>query len=247
MCSLWGVIPAAGNGTRIQPLAFSKELLPVGGSKSEKGECPRAISEYIIERMLIAGVNKICVVISPGKYDIIRYYGQGYDNVNFCYTIQQNPSGLCDALFCTLPLIDKDDYLIMGLPDTVWFPKKSLCALGNQSLSLLLFPVEYPEFYDAVAIDKSGYVEKIHVKQKKCTEKWIWGAIKMSGSVLHDLYKLWVFDKRKDEYLGTLINKYIDCGGVVHGVKAGKIYVDVGTLNGYREAIKMLNSAIDDN
>ena len=26
---MWGVIPAAGNGTRIQPLAFSKELLPV--------------------------------------------------------------------------------------------------------------------------------------------------------------------------------------------------------------------------
>ena len=27
---MWGIIPAAGNGTRIQPLAFSKELLPVG-------------------------------------------------------------------------------------------------------------------------------------------------------------------------------------------------------------------------
>ena len=24
---MWGIIPAAGNGTRIQPLAFSKELL----------------------------------------------------------------------------------------------------------------------------------------------------------------------------------------------------------------------------
>ena len=27
---MWGIIPAAGSGTRIQPLAFSKELLPVG-------------------------------------------------------------------------------------------------------------------------------------------------------------------------------------------------------------------------
>ena len=26
----WGIVPAAGLGTRIQPLAFSKELLPVG-------------------------------------------------------------------------------------------------------------------------------------------------------------------------------------------------------------------------
>jgi UTP-glucose-1-phosphate uridylyltransferase len=27
---MWGIVPAAGSGTRIQPLAFSKELLPVG-------------------------------------------------------------------------------------------------------------------------------------------------------------------------------------------------------------------------
>jgi glucose-1-phosphate thymidylyltransferase len=30
MSHRWGIIPAAGLGTRIQPLAFSKELLPVG-------------------------------------------------------------------------------------------------------------------------------------------------------------------------------------------------------------------------
>ena len=49
---MWGIIPAAGSGTRIQPLAFSKELLPVG-SRSEDGvERPRAVSEYLIERML---------------------------------------------------------------------------------------------------------------------------------------------------------------------------------------------------
>jgi len=33
---MWGVIPAAGRGSRIQPLAFSKELLPVG-SRNDKG------------------------------------------------------------------------------------------------------------------------------------------------------------------------------------------------------------------
>ena len=46
-----GVIPAAGAGSRIQPLAFSKELLPVG-SRVEGGiERPRAVSEYLVERM----------------------------------------------------------------------------------------------------------------------------------------------------------------------------------------------------
>src|SRR2546423_264947 len=45
---MWGIIPAAGKGSRIQPLAFSKELLPVG-SRLDPGGCerPRAVSEYL--------------------------------------------------------------------------------------------------------------------------------------------------------------------------------------------------------
>ena len=27
---MWGIVPAAGQGSRMKPLAFSKELLPVG-------------------------------------------------------------------------------------------------------------------------------------------------------------------------------------------------------------------------
>ena len=53
----WGIIPAAGMGTRIQPLAFSKELLPIGTDVRGSDERPRAISEYLIERMTLAGVD----------------------------------------------------------------------------------------------------------------------------------------------------------------------------------------------
>ena len=52
---MWGVIPAAGNGTRIQPLAFSKELLPVGGRAEAPTERPKAVSEYLVDRMVIGG------------------------------------------------------------------------------------------------------------------------------------------------------------------------------------------------
>src|SRR5438067_522473 len=41
--STWGVVPAAGLGTRIQPLAFSKELLPVGTRRDGETEGPRAV------------------------------------------------------------------------------------------------------------------------------------------------------------------------------------------------------------
>jgi len=35
---MWGIVPAAGQGSRIQPLAFSKELLPVGSRRGYREE-----------------------------------------------------------------------------------------------------------------------------------------------------------------------------------------------------------------
>src|SRR5881392_4144214 len=102
---MWGIIPAAGNGSRIQPLAFSKELLPVGSRFDGETERPRAVSEYLIQRMLRAGATRICFVISPGKSDIIQYYGAGLEEARFAYVVQPRPAGLCDALFRALPLV----------------------------------------------------------------------------------------------------------------------------------------------
>ena len=75
---MWGIVPAAGRGSRIQPLAFSKELLPVGSRLDGGVERPCAVSEYLVERMIRGGADKICFVISPGKSDIMEYYGAGY-------------------------------------------------------------------------------------------------------------------------------------------------------------------------
>jgi dTDP-glucose pyrophosphorylase len=188
--NMWGIIPAAGAGSRIQPLAFSKELLPVGSRLDGNTERPRAVSEYLIERMIIGGAKKICFVISPGKSDIMEYYGAGIQPAHFCYTVQPHPKGLCDAIFSALPVIDISEPVIIGLPDTVWFPVEGLGYLPDDVLSFLLFPVEQPEFFDAVLYDEYGNVKKILVKQPNAESNWIWGAFKMPGKVLSDLYKL---------------------------------------------------------
>ena len=89
---MWGIIPAAGMGSRIQPLAFSKELLPVGSRIDGDMERPRAVSEYLVERMILGGARKICFVISPGKSDILEYYGGGVGPADFCYAVQDRKS-----------------------------------------------------------------------------------------------------------------------------------------------------------
>ena len=241
---MWGIIPAAGNGTRIQPLAFSKELLPVGSRLDERGvERPRAVSEYLIERMVRAGADKICFVISPWKSDILQYYGGMVGDVNIAYVCQAGAVGLCDAIFRALPLIGLDEPVIVGLPDTVWFPSDALCGLAPDRLTFLLFPVQHPELFDAVDHDVDGRVRAIQVKSADARSNWIWGAFQMPGRTLHALHRLWVARERQDEYMGTLVNAWLAQGGEAWAVRGGASYVDVGTLNGYREAMRLLGGA----
>ena len=237
----WGIIPAAGRGTRIQPLAFSKELLPVGTRQDGATERPRAVTEYLIERMIAAGTNRICFVISPEKTDIVRYFGARIGDAPICYAVQQNPHGLCDALFSALPFVAPEDDVLVGLPDTVWFPIDGFQFLPDRQFSFLLFPVSRPELFDSVVTDHEGLVEEIQVKNRNAASEWVWGAFKLTGAHLAQLHQLWVDRDRSDEYLGTLVNAYLAKGGRAIGVKRGDVYVDVGTLNGYREALRVLS------
>lgn len=237
----WGIVPAAGLGSRIQPLAFSKELLPVGTRHDGAVERPRAVSEHLLERMVAGGANRICFVVSPVKTDIVTYFGGHFGNVPICYAVQQNPGGLCDALFSALPLIAEDDEVLVGLPDTVWFPLHGYKLLPEGKFSFLLFPVKRPELFDAVVTDENGRVEQIQVKQPNPATEWVWGAFRLRGGEFVDLHHLWLERKRMDEYLGTLVNAYLRGGGTAWGVKGGDTYVDVGTLHGYREATRVLS------
>ena len=238
----WGIIPAAGLGTRIQPLAFSKELLPVGTRIDGTVERPRAVSEYLLERMLAANVDRVCFVISPAKTDIVSYFGGKIGPAPICYVVQQNPKGLCDALFSAAPFIAPEDEVFVGLPDTVWFPVDGYVYLPEGELSFLLFPVAHPELFDAVITDHDGRVEKIQVKQKNAASEWVWGAFKLTGAQFAALNRLWLDRGCSDEYFGTLVNAYLQNGGRAYGIKRGDIYVDVGTLHGYREAARVLSN-----
>ena len=61
--------------------------------------------------------------------------------------------------------------------------------------------------------------------------------------MLHDLHALWLKRDRQDQYIGTLVNAFIQGGRRVYASRGGTSYVDVGTLNGYREAIRLLGAS----
>jgi glucose-1-phosphate thymidylyltransferase len=241
--TMWGIIPAAGRGSRIQPLAFSKELLPVGARQHGDSQRPRAVAEYLLERLTCSGADKVCFVISAGKSDILEYFGARYGAADLVYVVQPEPLGLCDAVFRACPLVGPDETVAVGLPDTIWYPESGFACLPQDVLSFLLFPVDHPEVFDAVALDDRDQVVEIRVKQPDPGTHWIWGAFKMPGRVLHELHSLWLARGRSDEYIGTLVNAYIAAGGTALGCKAGESYYDVGTLHGYHAAMSMLKQA----
>jgi hypothetical protein len=63
----------------------------------------------------------------------------------------------------------------------------------------------------------------------------------MPGAVFHALHELWLEREQQDEFFGTLVNEWIRRGGAAIGLRVGESYVDVGTLHGYREAIRLLS------
>jgi glucose-1-phosphate thymidylyltransferase len=233
-----GVIPAAGAGQRIQPLGCSKELLPVGSRTIEGIERPKAVSEYLIERMIAAGATQICMVISAEKSDIVKYYAERDYAAEIFYVVQQKPQGLCDALFRAEPFVGRDEQVLIGLPDTIWFPMNAYRPAAEQAadVNLVLFPVLDPTVFDAVICDEHGYVKRVEVKQKDAHSHWIWGAVTARGEAFHALKSLWQARHREDEYLGHLLNAYIDAGNIVRATFSGEHYMDVGTLEGYHTA-----------
>lgn len=240
---MWGIIPAAGIGSRIQPLAFSKELLPVGSVREGDVERPRAVSEYLVERLVLGGARDICFVISAEKTDILSYYGAGTPEARICYVVQPEPGGLCDAIFRALPLVNDDEHVLVGLPDTVWFPADGLAMLGDEDLSFLCFPVDRPELFDAVVADEGGEVTEVRVKSTEVVTPWVWGAFKLRGRVMRELHALWCARTPRDPYFGTLVDAWLETGGRATAVRYGRAYVDTGTVGGYREAIQLLDAA----
>lgn len=201
---------------------------------------PRAVSDFLMERLAAAGVKRICMVISADKSDILEYYGGSAWSASVCYAVQPEPAGLCDALFRAAPLIHPDDPVLVGLPDTIWFPVRGFTLLPPERFSFLLFPVAEPRFFDAVECGAAGRVERIRVKDPAARSHWIWGAFRLPGWLFHNLRELWLERGCMDEYLGTLVNAWIERGGEAWGVAAGESYYDVGTMEGYMETMRAL-------
>ena len=215
--------------------------MPVGSRSQDGIERPRAVSEYLVDRMLLCGADKLCFVISPGKSDILRYYGSEVGSATVAYVVQSRPP-VCATRSSAPRRWSIRPSVLIGLPD-VWFPEDGL-ALDADRLSFLLFPVDRPELFDAVATDAGGRVREIWVKSPRAGSAWVWGPCACRGRCC-TTSTAWRAREAARRVPGHAGERLVGGGGVASGIRAGTAYVDVGTLNGYRAATELLQAHAD--
>ncbi len=235
-----GIVPAAGSATRMQPLSGSKELLPLGrhDGAGEAAGAIRVVSDYLVERMLLAGADRLCFIISGDKGDLVRYYARSRWGGRIFFALQPQPSGLCDAVFRAAPLVRAREAVLIGLPDTVWYPRDAFAQRLRAGVHLITFPVARPEEFDAVEEAPTGVVRRIEVKTPGSPTRRVWGAITAPGEVFLRLERFWRACDGQAQFLGDLFNAWIASGELVTCDRQGSRYWDIGTPAGYEQALR---------
>lgn len=112
------VIPAAGEGTRMQPATYAvaKEMLPVAGKPA---------IQHVVEECEQAGIQEAIVVIAPDKTEIIQHLTHpdfASEELAIRFETQTEPQGLGDAVLQDRRRIGDEDAFAVLYPDNLVRP-----------------------------------------------------------------------------------------------------------------------------
>lgn len=170
-----GLIPAAGRATRLAPLPCSKELLPVGFQSAAQGadRKPKPVSQYLLDRMKLAGARKVFFIARQGKWDIADYYGDGSRlGLQMAYLHVGAPWGPPFTLTQAGPFIGNAT-VVFGFPDILIDPPDSFSPLlerlrqTDSDVVLGLFACRAHEPGDVVLTDANGRVTGLETKEER--------------------------------------------------------------------------------
>lgn len=238
-----GILPMAGLGSRIQPLAFSKELYPVSFQKKHF-----AVSEFSVRAMLQAGADEIKIVVRPEKLDIVKYYSTINAPVSFYSHHPSIPYSLPESSLYPLNALNDDDICLFGLPDTIFSPSTAYVKVLSQlktgaDICLGLFEVEDASKYDSVARDSNDNVTGVLVKQSPPLSNWIWGIWGANVRTLKLLRKEINKQDQKEKLLGVSMNQLSKKKQInFKAVEISRNYFDIGTMEAVIKANEVINN-----
>lgn len=256
-----GLVPAAGEATRLAPLPFSKELYPIGHMRFRGGNnfSPKPVCMYLLEKMKIAGVKNVFIVLRKGKWDIPGYLGDGSTlDMNFAYLMMNLPFGVPYTLSQAYPFA-KDAIIVFGFPDIIFQPDDAFIRLlakqsdTNADVVLGIFPTESPHKWDVIDFDKKGRVRGIIIKPHHADLRYAW-AIAVWTPVFTRFMHSYLFSHQKlnnEDHAGNKSSEHQELcvGDIIHSAIQNNLHVesvifeygsclDVGTPEDMVTAIK---------
>jgi UDP-N-acetylglucosamine diphosphorylase/glucosamine-1-phosphate N-acetyltransferase len=158
------VILAAGEGVRLQPVTSTrpKHLIKVGG---------KPILEHCLNALQASGISEMLIVVHYMGDMIRQYFGDGQKlGVRIMYVEQKSAVGTGDAVGVVEPHVSGDFILVYG--DLLFTEKavKSVLELHQKekpTATMAVVPVDKPENYGIVELEKDTYIKRIVEKPNR--------------------------------------------------------------------------------
>ncbi|MCZ6801760.1 MAG: sugar phosphate nucleotidyltransferase [Nitrospirae bacterium] len=177
-----GLLPAGGKASRVAPLPCSKDLYPVGfHSVGKEGSLrPKVVSHYLLEKLRLANIKKVYIILREGKWDIPTYFGDGKIlDMHVAYLMMGLPFGVPYTLDQAYPFIE-NHLVALGFPDAILQPDDAFVKLldkqeeSNADIVLGLFPAMYPHKNEMVEFDDNGSIRSIQIKSDRTELVYAW-------------------------------------------------------------------------
>lgn len=154
--SVQAVILAAGEGTRMRPLTYTrpKVMLPVFN---------KPILEHLVEELKQAGIKDIIFVVGYRDDTIREHFGDGSKwNLKIDYVTQRKQLGTADALRSSSHLLE-DRFLMLNGDAIIDSKDIENITSNNESMAMGVFKVDNPQDFGVVKLNGNnvtGIIEK---------------------------------------------------------------------------------------
>ncbi|AEM38550.1 glucose-1-phosphate thymidyltransferase [Pyrolobus fumarii 1A] len=238
-----GIIPAAGEGTRLRPITFSlpKHLVPLLG---------KAIIEYPLQHLESIQVRDIVIVVGYLGHMIREYLeDKGY---RAKYVYQEKRLGIAHAIHTAIEQAGiSGSPLVVYLGDNILLEKlethyKAFIE-GDYDVYVLLAPVPDPHRF-GVAVVESGRIVKLVEKPREPPSNLAVVGVYMfrDSDLVEKLFRELKPSWRGEYEITDLIQKFIDRGYRVGYSVVSRWWKDIGTPEGLLDAMQMLLDAIEE-
>ena len=248
-----GLVPAAGHGTRLGVIGYSKELYPLNLRREAVADFerpPTVVSDFLLEAFARAGIQQTIFIVRDGKWDIPQHFGDGsHRGLSIAYMVANNSPGVPWTIDTAFRFV-AEKTVAFGFPDMLFEPRDIFTPLLNilhdrkADVVLALMPSESPETADVVCCSSDMVVSGVFPKPEEAIRGLIW-----MGAVWQPSFSAFLHDQIAGEprsengrelYLGEIFQRALSTLTILAVPIANGRFIDIGTRDDAAKALERL-------